>query len=1118
MALTDKLTAIGDAIREKTGTVAKLTLDEMPGMISLISGGGDSVEKFINFYDWDGTLLHQFTLPEFSKLEGMPDGPDNLPGYSFAEWNYDFPTIISMNNHVNVAAIYTRNADDEEEVEDVGEPVYVDNTKLRIRLIRPMTVTLNIRQSISNGVSIYWGDGESSGAGVNYGSSNISVSHSYTEPGDYEITFIVADGCVLTLGIASTYTNLIGSSNSVHGGLVFLSEVEIDTRTTSVSSGAFRYCYNLERVVFGDGTNRTIPSYAFQCCYSLGIVELNHSITTIDSYAFESCFRIRSLKIPSVCKTLGTRAFAYCRSLRGIEVWAETIGSGCFRTCPALVDVCLKHTVKTISSYAFTEDEFLESIILPYGLKSFGTYAFQNCYALTHVDLPLELASIPAYTFSGCSMLQNIVLPNNVGSIGSNAFSGCTALSFVGFPKKTISIESSAFINCASLRNAVFSQNLQTIQSQAFMGCTALEYIVIPSSAGSVSSRAFNNAMCVKNVVIPSAISEINAMLTELYPYSKHLKNIYDTMLASSMPIRDYAFHKCLYLEKAPVNGAVESIGSYAFANNPVLRSTALPYGLKTIGAYSFSGDYQLRDVSLPENLTSLGSYAFQSCKGLDKMVFPETIKTAGQYVLNGAGVKKVTVKSGTFTLSAYALYGCRKLKEIVTPGNGTLTIENLSLAVTALEEVKNLPTGTIINGQEIFENCKALYSADLSNADIRNSSYLFRYCHALSEVILPDTLTAIGMYMFEQCYSLLHINLPRYISTINSYAFYNCHNLREINLGENLISIYENAFYNCYSLREVKIPPTVSTLRSPFPSCMAMEKIWLYPTDVPSSNSTSIGGSFRSNYVIYVPKGHLDAYSERFTSHAGHFEEFEYMQSNRQHRSKYVLLSDTSCTVKSTFYHSYFDEDQTFTISAQYDGTNLESIENLQFDFVKSEISFDFTRSENFDYAAVDNLNIHIAVDGKDIACDMSVSLKYLDHDLYLEYEVIHVSGYRFTEQSDGYWKSGNGGINSSYSLCKLTFRTSSPIVYLDCYNSGENGCDFGIVSNLDCVLSSSTNVDSGSTVKRNFNGFNGNETLEYSIDDADEHFIYCKFRKDGSVHSGADCFKFKLRSLHEE
>lgn len=41
MALTDKLSAIGSAIREKTGETELLTLDEMPTAIQGISGGGD---------------------------------------------------------------------------------------------------------------------------------------------------------------------------------------------------------------------------------------------------------------------------------------------------------------------------------------------------------------------------------------------------------------------------------------------------------------------------------------------------------------------------------------------------------------------------------------------------------------------------------------------------------------------------------------------------------------------------------------------------------------------------------------------------------------------------------------------------------------------------------------------------------------------------------------------------------------------------------------------------------------------------------------------------------------------------------------------------------------------
>ena len=49
MALTNKLTAIANAIREKTGTTNKLTLDEMPTAISNISsGGGDLPAEALN--------------------------------------------------------------------------------------------------------------------------------------------------------------------------------------------------------------------------------------------------------------------------------------------------------------------------------------------------------------------------------------------------------------------------------------------------------------------------------------------------------------------------------------------------------------------------------------------------------------------------------------------------------------------------------------------------------------------------------------------------------------------------------------------------------------------------------------------------------------------------------------------------------------------------------------------------------------------------------------------------------------------------------------------------------------------------------------------------------------
>ena len=55
---------------------------------------------------------------------------------------------------------------------------------------------------------------------------------------------------------------------------------------------------------------------------------------------------------------------------------------------------------------------------------------------------------------------------------------------------------------------------------------------------------------------------------------------------------------------------------------------------------------------------------------------------------------------------------------------------------------------------------------------------------------------------------------------------------------------------------------------------------------------------------------------------------------------------------------------------------------------------------------------------------------------------------------------------------------------------------------------------MNSGVAVKKSFVGYGTyNMTLEYDVDDTEEHFIYLKYRKDGSVHTGTDNFKFRIR-----
>ena len=80
--LTDFLTDIADAIREKKGTTGAINPQDFSSEIASIeSGGGGSSAvtsasvNDVNFYDYDGTILYSYTKEQFLALSAMPELP-----------------------------------------------------------------------------------------------------------------------------------------------------------------------------------------------------------------------------------------------------------------------------------------------------------------------------------------------------------------------------------------------------------------------------------------------------------------------------------------------------------------------------------------------------------------------------------------------------------------------------------------------------------------------------------------------------------------------------------------------------------------------------------------------------------------------------------------------------------------------------------------------------------------------------------------------------------------------------------------------------------------------------------------------------------------------------------
>ncbi len=290
------------------------------------------------------------------------------------------------------------------------------------------------------------------------------------------------------------------------------------------------------------------------------------------------------------------------------------------------------------------------------------------------------------------------------------------------------------------------------------------------------------------------------------------------------------------------------------------------------------------------------------------------------------------------------------------------------------------------------------------------------------------------------------------------------------------------------------------------------MHSLYMYPIKAPTGTATV--GDFASGYTIYVPKGSLASYQTQWSGHAGHFKEFIFMIPRNGQLKRAICLSDTTYIIDGPFIHSAFDEGQTFSIQLEYTGSNLVNPRNLHFDWINSVLSFDFDRAEDFDFEAIESAHFHVEADGLEVSVDIDCTITYRNDDIRSRFEVVNLGTYPFTQDTEGYYASGNNGINSSFSLCKVVFITNTGKVYLDCQGEGESNFDYGIVSNVDMPLQANNNDETGVSVKKNFKGRGKyEETLEYDVPDSGEHAIYVKYRKDGSAHVGADNIRFKVR-----
>ena len=369
---TDHYAAIANAIRRKNSEADTYTPAEMADAIGRIpQGGGGASENDVNFYDYDGSIVASYTAAQFAALEEMPENPDHTDeGLTSQGWNWSL-----ANAKVYVAKYGKLN---------VGQMYVPTDGKTHVFINIPADdpsyeTTLYFGHTAASGQTVIdWGDGSPTETAS--GSSAAEHSHTYANPGKYEVTLDTTTGLM----------NIAGNNG----------------RTGTHFSGSGNYARNLTRIEeIRFSTKISIGNYAFYSCYALQSVTIPDSLTSIGNNVFYTCCALRSVTIPDSLTSIGNYAFQYCYALQNVTIpdSVTSIGSNVFSGCYALQNVTIPDSVTSIGSSAFSDCRTLQSVTIPDSVTSIENYAFQYCYAIAAYhfkrNTPPTLTNI--YAFSG---------------------------------------------------------------------------------------------------------------------------------------------------------------------------------------------------------------------------------------------------------------------------------------------------------------------------------------------------------------------------------------------------------------------------------------------------------------------------------------------------------------------------------------------------------------------------------------------------------------------------------------------------------------------------------------------------------------------------------------------
>jgi len=367
---------------------------------SAIVNVSDSVqENDVNFYDYDGTLLHSYSANDFLQLTEMPESPTH-EGLTSQGWNW---TLSDAKSYVQECGML-----------QIGHTYLPSDNKIHIFVrLDKNTKEPYLNFAINGTATIDWGDGNTQDVTGSSTSTTLNTQHIYSKEGSYEIK-ISSNSTIYLKGTSETFQSLFTENTTFSEQDKYSNKVKKIYLNNNVNLATYCLCSltGIKSIVLP--TNINYPNYLMSYCYDLEAVILPLG-KYLSNYSYQHCTNLKVVSLSKNSVFGSSGSFDYCTSLKRLTIdghYNNTIANDCMD----LKDIAIRTDTTTMPgdfNYCYN----LEYIKIPSNITTIGGSLCRFCYELRVVDFRDSQSVVTLNNNNAFGSTNNsfiIVVPDNL--------------------------------------------------------------------------------------------------------------------------------------------------------------------------------------------------------------------------------------------------------------------------------------------------------------------------------------------------------------------------------------------------------------------------------------------------------------------------------------------------------------------------------------------------------------------------------------------------------------------------------------------------------------------------------------------------------------------------------